>query len=225
MNQTTAKAWLGLIFIALLMSVILFSSAGTLYYWQAWVYLTIFLTASSFLTVYLIKTNPSLLKRRLHAGPTAEKEKSQKVIMSFISIEFIIFLLVPGLDFRFAWSTVPFYLIVSGNLLVIAGFYIIFLVYKANAYSSATIEVAKGQTVVSTGPYALVRHPMYTGVLVLLLGTPLALGSYWSLLVTVAMIPFLIWRLIDEEKFLAKHLRGYIDYQKKVIWRLIPGIY
>ena len=132
---------------------------------------------------------------------------------------------VPALDYRFHWSSVPVVVEVAGDLLVAIGFYFIFLVYKENSFTSATIEVAENQKVISTGPYALVRHPMYASASLYLIGTPLALGSYWGLLVLVGMMPFLIWRLFDEERFLANHLPGYREYQKKVQHRLVPYIW
>jgi protein-S-isoprenylcysteine O-methyltransferase Ste14 len=172
-----------------------------------------------------MKKNPALLERRLRGGPTAEKENTQKVIMFFTSIGFMSVLAVSGLDHRFGWSAVPVYLVIVGDILTLIGFYIVFLVYKENPFSSATIEVAQDQKVISTGPYALVRHPMYAGGLLYVTGMPLALGSYCGLLALVATAPFLFWRLFDEERFLSKHLQGYTDYRAKVRWRMIPGVF
>src|SRR5262249_50789339 len=151
--------------------------------------------------------------------------KTQKMIMLFASLGFIALLVVPALDYRFGWSAVPPYTVIAGDIVVAVGFYIIFLVYKENTFTSATIEIAQGQTVISTGPYALVRHPMYAGALLYCLGTPLALGSYWGFLSLAAMAPFLIWRLFAEERFLTKNLPGYTAYYRQVRWRLIPGIF
>jgi protein-S-isoprenylcysteine O-methyltransferase Ste14 len=207
------------------MGLLLFAVAGTLRYWQAWVYLAAFFGASSLITLYLIRKDPALLRRRLSGGPTAEKATAQRIIMSFASIGFVALLIVPAFDRRFGWSTVPLAVEIVGMLLVAAGFAIIFLVYRENSFTSATIEIAEGQKVVSTGPYAFVRHPMYAGGLVYLLGTPLALGSWWGLLAFAAMVPFLIWRLFEEEKFLAANLTGYVAYCRKVRYRLIRGIF
>ena len=145
--------------------------------------------------------------------------------MLLASIGFIGLLVVPALDHRFRWSSVPAYGVIAGNLLTVVGFYITFLVYRENTFTSATIEVASDQRVVSTGPYAVARHPMYAGGLLYLLGMPLALGSYWGLLVFVAVLPALIWRLLEEEKFLVKNLPGYVEYCAKVRWRLIPKVF
>jgi protein-S-isoprenylcysteine O-methyltransferase Ste14 len=133
--------------------------------------------------------------------------------------------MTPALDFRFGWSAVPLPIVAAGNVLIAIGYAIIFLVYKENTFTSATIEVAKDQRVISTGPYALVRHPMYAGGLLYLLGMPLALGSWWGLVPFAATLPFLIWRLVDEEEFLARNLPGYAEYRNKVRFRLIPGVW
>ena len=145
--------------------------------------------------------------------------------MFFTTIGFIALLVVPALDYRFMWSNVPLYVVIAGDILTAVGFYIVFLVYKENPFSSATIEVACDQEVISTGPYAIVRHHMYAGRLLYLFGMPLALGSYWGLLVLAAVMPFLTWRLFDEERFLSKNLPGYTEYCAKVRWRLIPGVF
>jgi protein-S-isoprenylcysteine O-methyltransferase Ste14 len=225
MKKLHLKAWLGLVVLGMVMGVLLFIPAGTVRYWQAWVFLAVFFGTSLLITIYLMKKNPALLERRLRGGPTAEKENTQKVIMFFNSSGFIGLLAVSALDHRFGCSAVPLYLVITGDILILVGFYIVFLVYKENPFSSATIEVAQGQEVISTGPYALVRHPMYAGGLLYLPGMALALGSFWGLLALAAMVPFLLWRLFDEERFLSKHLLGYTDYCANVPWRLIPGVF
>jgi protein-S-isoprenylcysteine O-methyltransferase Ste14 len=225
MGHLFTKTLLSLGALAAVMGLLLFVPAGTIRYWQAWVYLAIFTGASLLISLYLISKDPALLKRRMRGGPTAEKETTQKIIMLFASIGFIALLVVPSLDYRFGWSAVPLSIVIAGNVLVATGFYFIFLVYKENTFSSATIEVAKDQKVISTGPYALVRHPMYASALLYLAGTPLALGSYYGLLALAFIMSFLIWRLFDEEKFLAKNLPGYTEYQKKVQHRLVPHVW
>ncbi len=172
-----------------------------------------------------MKNNPALLARRLKAGPGAEKETTQKIIMSFASILFVALLVVPALDHRFGWSNVPPAVVLLADILVVLGLFIIFLVYKKNPFTSATIQVEEEQKVITTGPYAIVRHPMYSGGLLMLLATPLALGSWWGLLVFIPMLPILIWRMFDEEKCLSKNLSGYTEYCKKVRSRLIPRIF
>lgn len=220
-----ARAWFALAVLVVVMGLLLFVSAGTLDYWEAWVYLSIFGSGSALTTLFLLKTDRALLERRMSGGPTAEKRPIQKFIMSGASIGFIALLVVPALDHRFDWSAVPLGGVVAGDALVAIGLSLIFLVYRENTFTSATIEVAENQKVVSTGPYAIVRHPMYTGGLLYLLGTPLALASYWGSVALAATAPFLIWRLFDEESFLVTNLPGYADYQKRVRHRLIPFVW
>ncbi len=225
MRTLNAQAWLSLAVLAVVMGLLLFIPAWTILYWQAWVYLSIFIGASILTTLYLMKRDPALLKRRMRGGPTAEKRSAEKFIMLCMSICFIALLVVPAFDHRLRWSAVPFSGVLAGDILVATGFYFIFLVYKENTFTSATIEVAEDQKVISTGPYALVRHPMYASALLYLVGTPLALGSFWGLLAFTAMVPFLLWRLFDEERFLTQNLSGYAEYKKKVPHRLIPFIW
>jgi protein-S-isoprenylcysteine O-methyltransferase Ste14 len=225
MTRLDARAWLALVGLAVLMGLLLFGAAGTTHYWQAWVYLSIFFGASLLTTVYLMKKDPALLERRMRGGPTAEKEATQRVIMVFASLGFIALLVVPALDDRFGWSAMPLYGVVVGDVLVAIGFSFVFLVYRENTFTSATIEVSVDQKVVATGPYAVVRHPMYASASLYLLGTPLALGSYWGLLAFAVMLPFLIWRLCDEERILAENLPGYREYQQRVRYRLVPMIW
>ena len=225
MDNLNARAWFGIASLAVAMALVLFLSAWTIHYWQAWVYLSIFFGASTPITLYLMRKNPALLRRRLRAGPTAEKRKPQKVAMLLASSGVIAGLVVPSFDHRFGWSSVPLYVMCAGDALTTLCFCITFLAYKENPFTSATIEIAQDQKVISTGPYAIVRHPMYAGGLLLFLGTPLALGSYWGLLAFGATLPALIWRLLDEERFLTESLSGYVEYCAKVHWRLIPGIF
>ncbi|HUE53070.1 MAG TPA: isoprenylcysteine carboxylmethyltransferase family protein [Terriglobales bacterium] len=225
MNNLHRKAFAGLLFVLLVMAVLLFFSAWTLDYWQAWTFLAVYSASSLAITFYLTKKSPKLLERRMRGGPTAEKEPTQKIIMFFASLGFIAHLVFPALDHRFAWSHLPPYLALAGDVLVALGFLAVFFVFKENPFTSATIELAPDQKVISTGPYALVRHPMYAAALVMLLGIPIALGSWWGLLVILVMMPALIWRLFEEEKFLSRNLSGYVEYQNKVRYRLIPLVW
>jgi len=172
-----------------------------------------------------MRKDPALLARRMSGGPTAEPRRVQRLIMLCASLGFVALLVVPALDHRFGWSRVSVVGVVIGDVLVAVGFYLISRVFKENTYTSATVEVAENQKVISTGPYAIVRHPMYASASLYLLGTPLALGSYWGLVPGVAIMPFLIWRLLDEERFLSKNLPGYADYQRRVRHRLVPFVW
>jgi protein-S-isoprenylcysteine O-methyltransferase Ste14 len=225
MNTLNIKAFGGLLFLLVAMAALLFIPARTLDYWQAWTFLAVYFASSLAITLYLMKKDPRLLERRMRGGPTAEKEMTQKIIMIIASIGFIGLIVFPALDRRFAWSHMPPYLALVGDVLVALGWLAIFFVFKENTFTSATIELAPNQKVISTGPYALIRHPMYAGALVMLLGIPIALGSWWGVLVIVAMMPALLWRLFDEEKFLARNLAGYVEYQNKVRYRLIPLVW
>ena len=223
--RLATRAWLAILFLLVVLGVLLFAAAGTVDYWQAWVYIGIFGVSSSFTTLDLLKRDPALLERRMRGGPTAEQRGVQKIIMAFTSVGFGALVLVPALDRRFAWSRVPTGVVIAADLLVALGFVFIFFVYRENTYTAATIQVTEGQKVVSTGPYALVRHPMYASALLYLGGTPLALGSYWGLIALAATMPFLIWRILDEERFLAASLPGYTEYQRRVRYRLIPLVW
>jgi protein-S-isoprenylcysteine O-methyltransferase Ste14 len=225
MNKLYFRALRLSIYGFLAMAALLFVPAGTLDYWQAYVFMAVFVGGSAAITVYLAIKDPKLLERRMNVGPTAEKEPTQKIIMVFALLGFIALLVVPALDRRFMWSSVPPWGSVIGDLLVALGFLLVYFVIRENSYAASTIQVAEGQTVISTGPYAVVRHPMYAGVLPLLIGTPLALGSWWGLGALIFIIPALIWRLLDEERFLHKNLPGYTEYTRKVRYRLVPFVW
>jgi protein-S-isoprenylcysteine O-methyltransferase Ste14 len=225
MKSLNTKAFGGLLGLLVVMAALLFLPAWTIDYWQAWVFLAVFFLSAFAITLYLMKKDPKLLERRLQAGPTAEKETRQKIIQTLTAIMFIAMLAVPALDHRFAWSVVPLYAAIAGDVLVALGFLIIFFVYKENTFASATIELAPEQKVISTGLYAVVRHPMYIGGLLLFVGMPLSLGSWWGLFVFLLFMPALIWRLLYEERLLARNLPGYVVYQNKVRFRLVPYIW
>jgi protein-S-isoprenylcysteine O-methyltransferase Ste14 len=221
----TFRAWLSLAVLAAIMGALLFGCAGTLRYWLAWVYLSLFFALSAIITLDLLRRDPALLQRRMKGGPTAEGRPLQRLIMLGASLGFVSLHVVPALDFRYGWSSVPMTGVVIGDALFTVGFGFIGRVYRENTFTSATIEVSAGQRVIDTGPYAVVRHPMYASALLYLIGTPLALGSYWGFLGLAFMLPFLVWRLLDEEHLLAQELPGYAAYQARVRYRLIPGLW
>jgi protein-S-isoprenylcysteine O-methyltransferase Ste14 len=225
MSALNVKAVFGLLLVLVVMGVLLFGFAGTLRFGEAWVFLAVFGGAALAITLYLMRYDPQLLARRVYGGPTAEKQRSQQVIQGITATAFVAMLVVPALDHRWHWSTMPLAILVVGEAIVLSGFLVIFLVYRENSFASAIIEVAPGQKVVSSGPYALVRHPMYFGGLLMFVGVPLSLASWWGLTAVCLMVPALIWRLQDEERFLVVHLPGYTDYQGIVHGRLIPGIW
>jgi protein-S-isoprenylcysteine O-methyltransferase Ste14 len=219
------KTLLGFVELIAIIGLFIFAPAGSFNFWQAWVYSIIFFMSSATISAYLWKRDPELLARRVEAGPVEEKEKTQKIIQVFASLLFISILIVPSLDHRFGWSNVPLYIVIIGDILVVLGFFLVFLVFKENTFAAATIEIATDQKVITTGPYSMVRHPMYSGALIMLFGTPLALGSWWELLVFIPFTLIIILRLLDEEKFLSKNLTGYNEYCQKVRYRLIPFLW
>lgn len=225
METLRTRALSGLAFLTVIIAVFLFLPAWTLDYWEAWVYLFVFSGSCTFVTLYFLRTDPELIKRRVKAGPTAEKEKTQKVIQAVANAAFILGILLPGLDHRLKWSHVPVYLVLVGDAFVLLGFVAVFLVFKENTFTSAIVEVVPEQKVISTGPYRLVRHPMYAGALVMFLFTPIALGSFWGVLGTLPLIVLVIFRLLDEERFLSEHLAGYKEYCSITRYRLIPFIW
>lgn len=220
-----ARSIAGLLFLLLVMAIGLFASAGTLSFWQAWVYLAVFGGSSLLVTIYLILYDARLLASRVKAGPAAETQKSQKVIQSLASLLFVALFIVPGLDKRFHWSAVPAVVSYIAQGLVALGFFIVFLVFRENSFTSAVIEVAKEQSVIDTGPYGVVRHPMYAGAAVLLIASPPALGSYAALPLPFLLMSVIVLRLKEEEKFLSTQLQGYEAYRRKVRYRLVPFVW
>jgi protein-S-isoprenylcysteine O-methyltransferase Ste14 len=224
MKNPKSKLWFNGVVMSVLIALALFLSAGTIDYWQAWTYLGVS-AVSSVPLILSISKDPILVENRTKAGPTAEKRTIQKIIVLCAGLPAIAAFVVPGLDRRFGWSDVPTWLSIIGNLLIIVAMSLVFRVFKENSFGSATVEVATGQRVISTGPYAIVRNPMYASAAVYFIGMSLALGSYWGLIPAALTILGLVWRLFDEEKFLAKNLPGYVEYCAKVRWHLIPGIF
>jgi protein-S-isoprenylcysteine O-methyltransferase Ste14 len=220
-----AKAFLGLAFLLGALAVALFIPAGTLDYWQAWAFLAVFGVATLAITIYLAVTDPALLARRTAAGPIAEGQRTQKIIQSIASLAFLAVFVVAGLDRRHHGSSVPMPAEILGDVLVFAGLAGVALVFRANTYTSATIAVEREQTLVSTGPYGIVRHPMYAAALVMMLGVPIALGSWWALAPVVPLAAVIVWRLLDEERLLARELAGYAEYRARVRYRLLPGVW
>ncbi len=204
---------------------LLFVPAGTLHYWQAWVFIVVFTGTSIVPTIYLARNNPAALRRRMHAGPRAETRTVQKVIMTGSMLDLFAMMAFSAFDHRMGWSTVPVWLCLLGDLLVAAGLSVAMLVVIQNSYAAATITVEAGQTVASGGLYKFVRHPMYAADLVMMVGMPLALGSYWGLLFVLPGIAVLVFRILDEEKLLTQDLPGYREYAQHVRYRLVPNVW
>ncbi|VVC01606.1 Phospholipid methyltransferase [uncultured archaeon] len=200
----------------------LFLPAGTLDYWQAWLYMSAIFVPVAFVGLYFLAADQAFLERRFKMR---EKEKPQKLVQKIGALIFIVGFLLPGLDRRFGWSQVPSWMSLAADAVVLLSYFLIFLVFRENSFAGRTIRVEKGQKVISTGPYSVIRHPMYLGVLLMYLATPVALGSYvafWPFLLT---IPLLAYRIGNEEEVLLRELEGYEEYAAKVRYRLVPGIW
>jgi protein-S-isoprenylcysteine O-methyltransferase Ste14 len=202
---------------------ILFLAAGTFNYWQAWVFLVVVGVAAWAPIVYVLRTNPVALQGRMRGGPTAETRPAQQVVIAGLYLSLAAMVVVSVLDHRFGWSPVPAAICLVGDVLVAAGLGVVALVIIQNSYATSTVQVQAGQNVVSTGLYGLVRHPMYTGNVIMMAGIPLALGSYWGLVFVVPGLIVLALRIRDEEKLLQDELTGYREYSQKVRYRLLPG--
>jgi protein-S-isoprenylcysteine O-methyltransferase Ste14 len=215
------SAALGLIAFGLL----LFLPAGTVHYWQAWVFLAVFALSTWIPSVYLIRTNPVALQRRMRAGPLAEARTLQRIVITVLFICFPAMFVLSATDHRFGWSPVPTALVLAGDILVAVGLGVAMLVIIQNGYAAANINVEAEQKVVTTGLYGLVRHPMYAGNVIMMLGVPLALGSYWGLIFLIPGLVVLALRIRDEESLLEQELSGYSDYEQQVHYRLMPHVW
>lgn len=222
MKSPIVQALGALLSLFVVSSAMLFLPAWTINYWQAWTYLAVLMVSISAIVAYLVKNDPALLARRAN---NTEKEVSQKFIHFFVDLVFVAVSVVSALDHRFRWSAVPTYLEIAGDVLVALGMLIIFFVFRENSFTASTVQVAADQKVISTGLYALVRHPMYVGGLVFIFGIPLALGSWWGLLTFVPLTLLIVWRILDEERFLVNNLSGYAEYQSRVKYHLIPFVW
>lgn len=207
---------------ALICAALFFGTAGTLDYWQAWLYLAVLFLPITFVLVYLLRRDPDLLERRLR---TRETQARQQTIVRASSLIFLMAFVLPGFDRRFGWSSVSAPIVVAADLVVLLGYRLFFLVLRENSFAARTVAVETGQRVVTTGPYRVVRHPMYVAVLAMCIASPLALGSAWAVLPAL-LLPFvMVLRIQDEERMLEDGLLGYREYRTQTKYRLIPGIW
>lgn len=215
-----SKAYIMPSIMMIVLGIILFLPAGSFRYWQGWIYWTTFLITTLFITVYFFKRSPEILAGRWQPKDQATVRK----IPAFFNLFFLAYI-IPGFDFRFHWSNVPVGVVVAANLIFFLGHVLIVRVFMENSYASANIKVGEDQQVIATGPYAKIRHPMYTGMLMMVLATPLALGSYWAVIPGLLIIPWTIIRIRNEEELLLRDLSGYQDYCTKTPYRLIPSVW
>ena len=204
------------------LGIVFFVPAGTFDYWQAWVYIAVVFFFAAFVVAYFLRYDPQFLDRRLRFK---EKEATQKSVINASYFIFLVGFLLPGLDRRFGWSNVPLEVVLVADAFVLLGYALCFQVMRENRYAVRTVEVMKGQKVITTGAYSVVRHPFYVGQLLLFLATPIALGSYWALLPFLLMVPLMVFRILNEEEVLRRGLKGYKEYCKKTKYRLVPFVW
>ncbi len=218
---SAAKAYSVPLIIMAVLGLILFLPAGSLKFWEAWTWWSIIAVMTLFITAFFMKKDPRLLSRRMKI----KEKEAQPLIIRVLSFLSLLAYVVPGFDFRFDWSAVPVGLVIASNAMVLLGYIFIFMVFRENSYASTVIQVDEEQQVIKTGPYALVRHPMYTGLLLMMMFTPMALGSYWALIFAAMFIPVIIKRIKKEEELLVRELAGYKEYLAETPYRLIPSIW
>ena len=221
-SKIKKKTIIQLLLSPIITGAVLFLPAGSFDYWEAWVFLVAIYIPAFISIGYFLKNDPKLIERRMR---TKEKEMVQKGIITLITPLSVIGFILPGLDHRFEWSDVPFEFVIVANIIVTLSYIGVSLVMKENSYASRVVEVEKDQKVISTGPYAIVRHPMYSIVLPMFFAVPIALGSYWALIPFIPLPLMIIIRLLNEEKVLKRDLPGYKEYCLKTKYRLIPGIW
>jgi protein-S-isoprenylcysteine O-methyltransferase Ste14 len=223
--NTNVRAMVSSVFGLAVLALLLFLPAGTLNYWQAWVFIATVLVATIFPSIYIARTNPAALQRRMKGGPRAETRPVQKIVITGAFVGLFAMVLVSVFDHRMGWSSVPPWVSLLGDALVAAGLGVAMLVVVQNGYAAATVTVETGQQVVSRGVYKFVRHPMYVGNLIMMSGMPLALGSYWGLFLVIPGVLVLVFRILDEEKMLTQQLFGYREYTQRVRYRLMPYVW
>ena len=222
MNALIRKIVTRFSFVPVFLGLLTLVPAGTFNYWQVYVYSAVLVIPMLFVIFYFLKVDPRFLERRTRAK---EKEKQQVFIQVFFSLIFFSGFIIPGLDHRFGWSNIPLQFVLPADALILSGYWIIFSVFRQNSYASRIVEVNENQTVISTGLYAIVRHPMYVGVLIMYIPTPIALGSYWGLIPMATILLAIVLRILNEEKVLSNNLPGYKEYCKKIKYRLAPFIW
>jgi protein-S-isoprenylcysteine O-methyltransferase Ste14 len=219
------RALVGFTFLFVVIAIAFFGLAGTPRDARGWTTLAVFFGCAAFISVWLWIHDKALLERRVKAGPGSEPDRTQNLIQALAGLVFLATFAVPGLDRRLGWSHASAAVSFIGDAMIAVGFLIVFLTFRENTFTSGTIEIAEGQHVIDSGPYAIVRHPMYGGAIILVAGIPLALGSWWGLIPAALLVPVMVWRLVREEAFLAANLAGYAEYRDRVRYRLAPIVW
>lgn len=205
-----------------LMAVLLFLPAGTLDFPGGQLLMAVLFIPMFLAGIVMMLKNPDLLRSRLKAK---EKEADQDLVIKLSGLMFLVGFILAGLDFRFGWSRLPGWVSTLGAVLFLSAYAIFAEVLRENTWLSRTIEVQEGQTVVSTGLYGIVRHPMYSATLLLFLSMPLVLGSVPAFLVFLCYPAIIVKRILGEEQVLRRELKGYDEYCERIRWRLIPFIW
>ena len=222
MNSLMKKIIIRFSLLPVFLGLLIFIPAGTFNFWQVFLYFAILVVPMIFVLFYFLKNDPKFLERRTKYK---EKEKQQALIAILSTVVFLAGFIITGLDHRFAWSLVPIHITIVADIIILLGYLVIFFVFKQNSYASRIIEVSEDQKVISTGLYRIVRHPMYLGVLIMFLPTPIALGSYWGLIPFAILPVTLVLRIFNEEKVLTENLKGYKEYCQITKFRLVPFVW
>ncbi|ONB74717.1 methyltransferase family protein [Burkholderia pseudomallei] len=225
MNSLTKRALGAQVRFVAMLAVLIFASAGSLRYWQGWIYWFVFSGATTWLARHFLKHDPALVERRMRVGVRAERELSQKIILGVVSVASAGLIVVMGAEWRVLRMPFDWRPVALGNALVIAGFAICFAALRANRFASSIVEVERDQPVISSGPYRFVRHPMYSGAMVIFFGSPIAAQSTWAWPFAAVLAVGVVARLVDEERYLSAHLDGYRAYCERVRWRLVPHVW
>ena len=225
MDDLARRAYAKLARFQITLAVLIFLPAWSLAYWQGWLVWALFLVCCVAITQYFLVHDRALIERRMESGPGAEREPRQKLIQTFSSVLVVAIFLVSALDHGRGWSSVPLAAVLIGAALIVLGFAVMFLAFRDNSFAASIIQVDRGQKVIDTGLYARVRHPMYSGALIMFAGIPLAMASWWGLVPAALLAAAIVWRLTDEERFLARNLAGYDAYRGRVSARLVPGVW
>ena len=216
--QAISKFVLGAVIVGLLV----FIPAGTLYYWNGWIFMGILFVPMFFAGIVMMIKNPELLRKRLNAK---EKQSEQNMVIKLSGLMFLVGFIVAGLNYRFKWNVLPTGITVGAAIVFLLAYLLYAEVLRENTYLSRTIEVQENQKVIDTGLYGIVRHPMYSVTVLLFLAMPLVLGSIYSFVIFLAYPYIIAKRIKNEEMLLENELEGYCEYKKKVTYKLIPFIW